>query len=81
MDAETAQPHWDGAMEHLGSTQKQPDPVRVLAKVFDSNLSAYDAKFVVLAEGRGVPLVTSAQHVIKTFPKLAISPEDFVTVA
>lgn len=50
MEAATAQAHLDGTLEHLGSTQKEPDPVRVLAKVIDSNLSAYDAGFVVLAE-------------------------------
>ena len=78
MDAATAEAHWAEALDHLGSTQKEPNPASVLAKAFDSNLSAYDAKFVVLAEELGVPLVTSDQQVIKSFPKLAISPEDFV---
>lgn len=78
MDAATAEAHWAEALDHLGSTQKEPNPASVLAKAFDSNLSAYAAEFVVLAEELGVRLVTSDQQVIKSFPKLAISPEDFV---
>ena len=78
MDVATADAHWAEALDHLRSTQKEPDPASVLAKAFESNLSAYDAEFVVLAEELGVRLVTSDQQVIKAFPKLAISPENFV---
>jgi predicted nucleic acid-binding protein len=78
MDIATADAHWAEALDHLGSTQREPNPASVLAKAFNSNLSAYDAEFVVLAEELVVQLVTSDQQVIKAFPKFAISPEDFV---
>ena len=78
MDLATAEAHWAEAMDHLGTTQREPDPASVLAKAPDSGLSAYDAEFVVLAEELGVRLVTSDQQVLRTFPNVAISPEDFV---
>lgn len=78
MDLATAEAHWAEAMDHLGTTQREPDPASVLAKASDSGLSAYDAEFVVLAEELGVRLVTSDQQVLRAFPNVAISPEDFV---
>ncbi len=40
MDVATAEAHWAEALDHLGSTQKEPIPATVLAKAVDSSLSA-----------------------------------------
>jgi predicted nucleic acid-binding protein len=50
----------------------------VLELVFRHNISAYDAKFVVLAKQLGVPLVTFDKPVRKAFPNIAIAAEDYL---
>lgn len=80
MNLMTAEAHWAEALEHLGYSQMEPNPDRVLAKASSSKLSAYDAEFVVLAEEMGVRLVTSDRQIIEAFPKTAISPEDFLNI-
>ncbi len=81
MDATTTAADWAGALDDPGPTQKEPNPASALAKAFDSSLSASYADFLVLAEELGVPIVRSDQPVIKAFPNLEISREDFVTVS
>lgn len=50
----------------------------VLAMVTSSGLSAYDCEFVVLAQSLNVPLVTEDQAILKAFPEIAVSMEDFL---
>lgn len=57
--------------EHSAETR------RVLELARDSNCSAYDCEFVALAEALGVPLVTSDGRILKSFPDIAVSSEDF----
>jgi len=42
-----------------------------------SGCSTYDCEYVALARALGVKLVTSDREVLKAFPKLAISPDEF----
>ena len=78
MDIATAEAHWAEAMDHLGTTQREPDPVSVRTKALDSGLSAYNAEFVVLAKELGVRLVTFDQQVLCAFSNVPTSSEDFV---
>lgn len=52
------------------------EPVLELAA--SSGCAAYDCEFVVLAERRGVPLVTSDHQVLGAFPGVAVHPQRFV---
>lgn len=54
-----------GAEHEVGSQQ-------VLELVRDSDCSAYDCEFVVLAKQLGVRLVTMDSKLLKAFPKLAL---------
>jgi len=60
-----------GDREHLVSSEK------IFAIVGDSNLSAYDAEFVALAEVLGAPLVTADRIVLRAFPDRALTMEAF----
>lgn len=51
---------------------------RVISFVEMSSCSAYDCKFVALAEDLGVPLITTDKKVIRTFPSLVIPLDKFV---
>jgi predicted nucleic acid-binding protein len=50
----------------------------VLNVVERSRLSAYDAEFVALADGLGVPLVTEDKAIVRAFPALAMTMEAFL---
>ena len=50
----------------------------VLQLVADSTCSAYDCEYVALAGELQVRLVTSDRKVLRNFPRIAISPADFV---
>jgi len=50
----------------------------VLSLAASSACSAYDAEFVVLARGLGVPLVTMDKDLLESFPETAVSPERFM---
>ena len=50
----------------------------VLKVIEATQLSAYDAEFVALAEELSVPLVTEDKAVLKAFSKIALSIEGFL---
>lgn len=51
---------------------------RVLRLLTTSPCSAYDCEFVALAQVLGARLVTSDKEVLRAFPGIAITPDDFV---
>ena len=68
---------FDTALELMIGHEYEVASARVLQLAHESGCSAYDCEFVVLAENLRVPLVTSDAKVLKAFPALALSPQQF----
>jgi predicted nucleic acid-binding protein len=62
----------------LAGAEHLPGSDAVLNVVERSRLSAYDAEFVALADGLGVPLVTEDKAIVRAFPALAMTMEAFL---
>lgn len=50
----------------------------VLDKVKNSNCTAYDCEFIVLAEELNCKLITKDKEIIKNFPNVAIDLHDYI---
>ena len=72
-----AQEMMDTAMDLVRGREYDVVSSHVLKLAADSSCSAYDCEFVAVAQDLGVPLVTVDKQVLKQFPKIATSLEDF----
>ena len=79
MSLEQAQEIMEGTLRLLEERQIVPNSSRVLALAANSSCTAYDCEFVALAEQLGIPLVTADKQLVKAFPGIAVSLEDFVS--
>jgi predicted nucleic acid-binding protein len=61
----------DGAEGQMSGREFAVPSAQVLARVHESDCSAYDCEFVALADELGVPLITSDDKLRKSFPKIA----------
>jgi predicted nucleic acid-binding protein len=66
-------------LQLLEGRQVAPNSNRVLVLASASSCTAYDCEYVALAEQLGIKLVTADKQLIKAFPDIAISLEDFVS--
>ncbi|MGI8603837.1 MAG: hypothetical protein ACR2OZ_12690 [Verrucomicrobiales bacterium] len=78
MSLPLAESHWRDALSLVGPNQVEVEPSVIFAKARSTNLSAYDAEYVALAESLGLWLVTSDKEILAACPQLASTPEDFV---
>jgi predicted nucleic acid-binding protein len=79
MPLEQAQRIMAEALLLMSNRQVSPHPSRILNLVSTSECTAYDCEFVALADQLSIPLVTADQLLLKNFPKIAVSLNDFVT--
>ncbi|NOT46482.1 MAG: type II toxin-antitoxin system VapC family toxin [Acidobacteria bacterium] len=52
----------------------------ILELVGTSNCTSYDCEYVATAQSLRVPLVTADKQLIKSFPEIAVSMKDFVSL-
>lgn len=71
VDLETALQVVDGAEGQMRGREFSVPSGAVLALVAQSDCSAYDCEYVVLAGELGVPLVTADERLLKAFPAVA----------
>jgi len=66
------------AIETMEARQIQPSPNLTLAIIANSNCTAYDCEFIALAKETNSRLVTADRQLLKEFPEIAVSLEDFI---
>lgn len=65
------------AEEIIGGREYRISSERILELAQKSDCSAYDCEYVALAQDLDVPLVTTDKQVLREFPKIAVSLENF----
>jgi len=77
MGFESIMVSWHMAEEAVGGREYAVDARKVLELATQSKCGAYDCEYVVLARDLNVELVTTDKQVLKAFPKIAVSLENF----
>lgn len=81
LDLRMAQAAASAAEELMAGRSRDVDSAAVLAEAADAGHPSYDCEFVVLARTLGVPVVTADAKLLRRFPGLAVSFEDFVSAS
>jgi predicted nucleic acid-binding protein len=77
LSMETALQILEGAESYMKDREFAVASPQVLNLVALSTCSAYDCEFVALAENLKVPLITNDRQILKDFPSVAVSLEQF----
>jgi len=68
---------FDAALELMAGQEYEVASYRVLQLAHVSGCSAYDCEFIALAEEMRIFLVTSDKEILRAFPKIALSPQQY----
>ena len=78
LSLEQAQQIMQEAMLMMQGQEYEIVSSHVLDLVATSGCSAYDCEIMALAEDLGIPIVTVDKEILKEFPKVAVSLDDFL---
>jgi predicted nucleic acid-binding protein len=78
LSLDRAQEIMDEALRLMAGREYEVVSSQVLSLAASSSCSAYDCEFVALAQELGVPLVTVDKQVLEQFPRVAVSPEEYL---
>jgi len=77
MSMEAALAALRSAEEVIDAREYRVSSEKVLRLVMQSKCTAYDCEYVALAQDLNVSLVTTDKQVLREFPKIAVSQEQF----
>jgi predicted nucleic acid-binding protein len=72
-----AQSIMNSALELLRGREYEVSSYKVLQLASESNCSAYDCEFIATASDLNVPLVTLDKQLLRAFPRVAVSLNEF----
>lgn len=78
LSLENALEYWHQAETPMLSSEAEPTGAAVFKLAHASGCTAYDCEFVALAQKFGVPLVTADGQILKSFPGITLSPQEFL---
>jgi predicted nucleic acid-binding protein len=75
---ENAKSVWNRAIEILETKEFSVDGSRTLLLALESGCTYYDCEYVQLALQFDVPLITEDKKILKAFPDVAVSMDNFI---
>jgi predicted nucleic acid-binding protein len=69
---------WEKIYKILIENECEPSASKVLDLVAQHGITAYDGQFIVVALEMGIPCVTEDRELQETFPRMAISMDEFL---
>lgn len=77
LESQAALMVWNRALELLAPCEHVVDLTAAFHLAITHRVSAYDAQYIALAQSLRVPCLTEDRHLLKTFPRLALSMRQF----
>lgn len=81
VDLQTAMAMQAQAERHLADNEYAVSSMDVLSLASETGCSAYDCEFISLAQSLNLKLVTGDKKLVRSFPEIALTPQDYLRQA